>query len=169
MLLPAAPSHARAPCPGCMRQLQLESPVEKNQQQQLRLFKFNGRNARGDFTSEATPATTVQRFIVMLGNAETGPVARSCCLASPGLAWPGLLCTRSVACHHDWYVWWIDSSWLLCGVQFSSFKLTDRSALITIAMRRWRRRRRSSWRCMGTRQRMLLGIQSKVSALAQHL
>lgn len=84
MLLPAAPSHARAPCPGCMRQLQLESPVEKNQQQQLRLFKFNGRNARGDFTSEATPATTGQRFIVMLGNAETGPVARSCL---PGLAW----------------------------------------------------------------------------------
>lgn len=58
-----------------MRQLQLGRGEKNQQQQQLRLFKFNGRNARGDFTSEAT--TTVQRFAVMLGNAATGPVARS--------------------------------------------------------------------------------------------
>lgn len=95
-----------------MRQLQLgrgEKKYQQQQQQQLRLFKFNGRNARGDFTSEAT--TTVQRFAVMLGNAATGPVARSSwvSLAWPGLIssclTPGLACStarsRFAACHHD--------------------------------------------------------------------
>lgn len=104
-LLPAASSHASS-----KRSVsRLHATVatwerRKKYQQQLRLFKFNGRNARGDFTSEAT--TTVQRFAVMLGNAATGPVARSSWvgLISSCLT-PGLACStarsRFAACHHD--------------------------------------------------------------------
>lgn len=76
------------------------SVQQQQQQQQLRLFKFNGRNARGDFTSEATPATTTTTTTAKFLSHVRQSWKWTClpawtCLH--GLAWPGLVWSTVLA------------------------------------------------------------------------
>lgn len=113
----AWPCPAPAPCDSCKRK------IKKNK---LRLFKFNGRNARGDSTSEAT---TVPVMLEKQLPALTLDVPVDVELS---LAW---------SCLSSWLIRLMDWFEWLCGVQL---KFADWSRRVDY---NHRRRRRPNARC----------------------